>query len=140
MSVKVYYFGLEKYEKNLGMIYLEWRSEVEKVGESIEKPKKMLEKMTFVITGGNWRRGLNLRPREKGLNYTNSVELREGPSGRRPARWAEPRPKKRVCVKREWMYRYQRCSNPMGPVIWLNGALTGFWHCFASRRIFPRLF
>ena len=43
------------------------------------------------MTRGNWRRGLNLRPRDKGLNYTDSVVLREGYSGRKLARWAEPR-------------------------------------------------
>ena len=29
------------------------------------------------MTRGNWRRGLNLRPRDNGLIYKKSVELRE---------------------------------------------------------------
>ena len=96
--------------------------------------------MGYVMTRGNRRRGVNLGPRDPSLNYTDSVELREGASGRKLARWAAPPQKKRICVKREWVYRYQRCSNPNRPVIGLNGALTRFWNCVASRRIFPRLF
>ena len=49
----------------------------------------MLAFSRIVITRGNWRRGL--RPRDKGLNYTDSVNLGEGHSGRKLARWAEPR-------------------------------------------------
>ena len=79
-------------------------------------------------------------PRDKGLNYTDSVELREGASGRKLARWAEPRQQKRICVKREWMYRNQRGSDPKRSVIRLNGALPGDWDHVASRRIFPWVF
>ena len=54
----------------------------------------------LVMTRGNWRRGLILRPRDTSLNYTTSVELREGADGRKPARSAEPRQEKDLCEER----------------------------------------
>ena len=44
--------------------------------------------------------GLNLRPRDTSLNCTTSVELREAASGRKLARWAEPRQEKDLCEGR----------------------------------------
>ena len=68
------------------------------------------------------------------------MELREGASGRKLARRAEPRQKKRDGVKREWMNRYQRCSDPKRSVIRLNRALTGDLDHVASRTEFQRQF
>ena len=44
--------------------------------------------------------GLNLRPRDPSLSYTDSVELSEGASGRKLARSAEPRQEEDLCGER----------------------------------------